>query len=49
MHVSGSVAQLGHQLHGSARLLDLLLGQLGEELGADQHGLLGQRTLAQHL
>jgi len=34
---------------GSANILDLLLSQFGDEPGLDNHGLVGQLTLTQHL
>lgn len=46
---TAGAACLGSQHAGAAHLLDLLLSQLGEELGLDHHGLVGQLALAQHL
>ena len=40
---------LGREHARTAHRLDLLLGQLGELLGLDNQGLLGQLTLAKHL
>lgn len=40
---------LSSHLDGPADLLDLLLGQLGHELGLDHHRDLGEGTLAQQL
>jgi len=41
--------RLGDELNGSSDLLDLLLGELGDELGPDDDRLLWQVSLAQHL
>lgn len=39
---------LCHQHTGSSHCLDLLLGPSAEELGLDDHGLLGQLAFAQN-
>ena len=43
-----NVCCLSGQHASAADGLDLFLGQLGEKLGLDNDGLLGQHTLAQH-
>ena len=43
------VAMLRNKLHRAAGILDLLLGQLANELGLHHDGLLGQLALAQDL
>ena len=47
--ISYQIACLRGQDAGAADSLDLLLGHAGEELGLDDHGLLGEKALAQHL
>ncbi len=43
------VYHLGYQHNSTADLPDLLLGQLGDELGLDNDGLAGELALAQDL
>ena len=47
MKCNGSCLSSWHA--GTTDLLDLLLGQLGEELGLDDHRLLWETALAEHL